>query len=106
MAKVFDIVNLIERNPLTCLSNDYQSKLLNKIKEQFNNDEQQLFIASFYSYLNYNKYEFVIDLDDIWKWLGFSEKSKCKKLLVNNFIEENNYKIALAREGERKNEGF
>ena len=48
MAEVFDIVNLIEKNPLTCLSNDYQSKLLNKIKEQFNNDEQNLFIASFY----------------------------------------------------------
>ena len=94
MTEVFDIVKLIETNPLTCLSNDYQSKLLNKIKEQFNNDEQQLFLASFYSYLNYNKHEFVIDLDDIWQWLGFSEKSKCKKLLVNNFIEENNYKIA------------
>jgi hypothetical protein len=48
MAEIFDIVKLIEGNPLNCLTNDYQSKLLNKIKEQFNNEEQQLFIASFY----------------------------------------------------------
>ena len=97
MAEVFDIVNLIEKNPLTCLSNDYQSKLLNKIKQQFNNDEQQLFLASFYSYLNYDQEnDFVIDLDNIWQWLGFSEKSKCKKLLLRHFIENKNYKL-LAR---------
>jgi len=77
MAENFDIVNLIEKNPLNCLSNDSNShsKLLNKIKEQFNNDEQKLFIASFYSYLNYNKNEFIINLDNIWQWLDFNQKS-------------------------------
>ena len=93
MVEVFDIVKLIETNPLDCLSNDYQSKLLNKIKEQFNNDEQQLFIASFYSYLNYNKHEFIIDLDDIWKWLGFSRKDPAKRLLEKNFENNIDYKI-------------
>jgi hypothetical protein len=97
MAKSFDIVKLLENNPINCLSNDYQSKLLNKIKENFNNEEQQLFIASFYSYLNYKKDEYVINLDNIWQWIGFSEKSKCKNLLIKHFINDKNYKIALAR---------
>jgi len=101
MANVFDIVKLIETNPLTCLSNDYQSKLLNKIKEQFNNDEQQLFIASFYSYLNHNKYEFVIDLDDIWQWLGFSRIDHCKVVLEKNFEKEKDYKILLPQVREK-----
>ena len=58
-----DIVNLIENNPITRLSGVYNSKLLAKIKEQFSDTQQQLFVASFYCYYNYNKNtDFVIDL--------------------------------------------
>ena len=68
-----DIVNLIERNPLVNLSRDYQNKFINKIKQRFNNEQQQLFVASFYCYLNHDsEKDFVIDMDDIWKWIGFS----------------------------------
>ena len=80
MSKSLNIVELIETNPITRLSNTYQNKLLNKIKERFTNDEQQIFIASFYCYLNYQN-EFIIDLDDIWKWLGFQSKFNSKRLL-------------------------
>jgi hypothetical protein len=66
-----NIVNLIEKNPITKLSNTYNNKLLIKIKELFTESQQQLFIASFYCYLNYNNTsDFVIDLDNIWEWLG------------------------------------
>lgn len=43
---------LIENNLVTKLSKDYNVKLLVKIKEQFTNYEQQLFLSSFYCYLN------------------------------------------------------
>jgi hypothetical protein len=66
-----------------------------KIKERFSTDEQQLFISSFYCYLNYNSEDFVIDLDDIWKWLGFSRKNDAKKLLEKKFKLETDYKIVL-----------
>ncbi len=49
-----NIVELIEKNPLTKLSCDYNLKLLSKIKENFTNFEQQLFLSSFYCYLNYD----------------------------------------------------
>lgn len=39
-----DIVKLIEKNPITHLSKDYQNELLTKIKEKFTNKEQQLFV--------------------------------------------------------------
>ena len=72
-----NIVNLIESNPITKLSNNYNGKLLCKIKEKFTEMEQQLFVSSFYCYLNYNSTtDFVIDLDNIWKWLGFTQKVK------------------------------
>jgi hypothetical protein len=88
-----DIISLIEKNPITKLSNTYNNKLLIKIKEKFTDAQQQLFIASFYTYLNYNKNDFIIDLDNIWLWLGFSQKIRAKELLEKHFIININYKI-------------
>ena len=90
MSKTLNIVELIEKNPITRLSNTYQNKLLTKIKERFTDDEQQIFVASFYCYLNYHD-EFIIDLDNIWKWLGFNQKVKAKELLEKNFIINKDY---------------
>jgi phage anti-repressor protein len=91
-----NIVELIENNPITRLSNTYQNRLLSKIKTNFNTEEQQLFVASFYSYLNHNsKTDFMVDLDDIWKWLGFNQKVKAKLLLEKNFIIDIDYKNLL-----------
>ena len=91
-----NIVELIENNPITKLSNTYQGNLLTKIQAKFNDNEQQLFVSSFYCYLNYNqKTDFVIDLDNVWKWLGFSTKQKAKILLENQFINNSDYKLLL-----------
>ena len=62
MTNTFDIVNLIEKNQITHLSNNYQHKLILKIKEHFTSTEQQLFVASFYCLLTFDKNDFVIDL--------------------------------------------
>ena len=91
-----DIVNLIESNPITKFSGDYHSKLVEKIKNNFTNYEQQLFLSSFYCYLQYDsKNDFVIDLDNIWKWLDFSQKIKAKQLLEKQFIINKDYKLLL-----------
>lgn len=91
-----DIVNLIETNPITKLTNDYNNKLLMKIKENFTETEQQLFISSFYCYLNYNSTtDFVIDLDNIWKWLEFKQKVNAKVLLEKHFKIDIDYKNLL-----------
>ena len=98
-----DIVELIEKNPITTLSKNYQSKLINKIKTNFNNNEQQLFIASFYSYLNNNPHiDFVIDLDNIWKWLGFGQKDTAKRVMEKYFLPEKDYKCLLRSSPEQK----
>lgn len=76
-----NIIDLIEKNPITKLTDTYNNKLFIKIKETFTESQQQLFISSFYCYLNYNQTKyFVIDLDDIWKWVGFSQKVNAKKI--------------------------
>ena len=87
-----DIVKLIEENPITKLSNDYNLKLLTKIKANFSDFEQQLFLSSFYCYLNCDQVkDFVIDLDNVWKWLGFSTKQKALRILEKYFIININY---------------
>jgi len=91
-----DIVNLIESSPITQLTGNYQSKLVEKVKKSFTNYEQQLFLSSFYCYLKYDKQkDFVIDLDNLWKWLGFNAKQTAKVLLEKNFIIDVNYKKLL-----------
>jgi hypothetical protein len=90
----FNIVDLIENNPITKLSTTYQNKLLTKIKAKFTETEQQLFVVSFYGFLKYDiNTDFVIDLDDVWKWLEFSTKQKAKMLLKNHFVKDKDYKI-------------
>jgi hypothetical protein len=99
-----NIVELIESNPITKLSTDYNVKLLTKIKANFSDFEQQLFLTSFYCYLNYHPTnDFVIDLDDVWKWVGFSVKIKAKTLLEKYFKEEIDYKKSLCDSAQQTN---
>jgi len=100
-----NIVKLIEENPNTKLSKSYQGKLINKLKDSFSTDEQQLFISSFYCYLNYKSYDFVIDLDDIWSWLGFTRKDNTKRLLEKYFKPDIDFKIVSLRTEENSSIG-
>jgi hypothetical protein len=87
-----NIIDLIENNPITKLSKDYNVKLLTKIKSSFTDFEQQLFLSSFYCYFNYHPTnDFVVDLDNIWKWLGFSQKVRAKELLEKHFVIDKDY---------------
>jgi hypothetical protein len=89
----FNIVEFIENNPITKLSNSSNNKLLDKIKENFTDFEKHLFVSSFYCYLNYDKNKaFIIDLDDIWKWLGFTLKENAKRMLLKHFKLDIDYK--------------
>ena len=102
-----DIVDLIENNPITKLSRTYNNKLITKIKDNFTEKQQQLFVSSFYCYLNCNqKNDFIIDLDNIWKWLGFNQKYNTERLLEKYFKIDIDYKkLAPPRGGARKHGG-
>jgi hypothetical protein len=55
------IVKKVEKNKITKLNGNYQSKMIEKIKNNFNIYEQQLFLASFYCYLQYDsKNDFIL----------------------------------------------
>ncbi len=92
--ETIDIEALVQNNPLTRLTSDHGSKIIQKIRERFSPEEQQFYVANLYCYLNYNsKTDFVIILDRIWKWLGYNRINDCYRVLLKNFKENVDYKI-------------
>ena len=95
--KTLNFIELIEKNPITRLNKDYQNNLIKKIENNFTESQQQLFLTSFFCYLNYdNKKDFIIDFDNVWKWCGFSTKGNAKKILNKHFIIYNDYNVQKA----------
>jgi phage anti-repressor protein len=89
-----DIVQVIKDNPLSNLTRQYETKLIQKVQNTFTNEEEKLFLSSFYCYLKYDsKKDFVINLEDVWKWCGFSRKEECKRVLNKHFTKDIDYKI-------------
>jgi hypothetical protein len=76
-------------------TNNIDDKLYKLLIQEMNTEEQQLFINNFKLYLQYgnDNTKFVISLDDIWQWIGFSNKGNAKTLLTKKFIENKDYKI-------------
>ena len=65
-----------------------------------------MYIVSFYSYLNYDEFnDFVIDLDDVWVWLGYGQKIKAKYLLEKHFKANIDYKILLCQMAQQNKKG-
>jgi len=85
---------------------DLNDPLVKKIQQNLNIEQQEMFIQSFYSYLNCDKeQDFIVDLDSIYQWMGYTQKVKAKELLERHFIIDVDYIVALYQTGKRKNEG-
>lgn len=79
-------------------------KLYELLEQKMNSEEQKLFVKSFYLYLEYGNDDnaFVIDLDDVWEWVGFTRKDNAKVVLKKHFIENIHYKCLLLQVQEQK----
>jgi hypothetical protein len=101
-----DIVQIINDNPLSNLTRQYETKLIQKVQNTFSNEEEKLFLSSFYCYLKYDsKKDFVINLEDVWKWCGFARKGFAKTLLEKHFTKDTDYKIILRQAAENLKAG-
>ncbi len=98
---------IISNTQIETFNND--SILNTKIKAVFNTEEMLMYSASFQIYLKYESNDFVIDLDHVWKWIGYSEKGKAKRAILNaecleeniDYIIKNNEDYLLARNGKQ-----
>ena len=66
------------------------------IYKKFSDENKELLKLNFSIYLAYKNNkdnEFIIELDDIYKWLGFTRKDNAKRLLVKEFPKDIDYII-------------
>ena len=71
-------------------------ELFQIMKAKMNTEEEQIFMTSHYLFLQYgsDNTKFVIDFDDVWKNVEFTQKVSAKRLLEKHFKEHIDYKIA------------
>jgi hypothetical protein len=81
------------------LINTLDERLYEILKEEMKEDEQKQFINSFKIYLEHgdDDTKFIISLDDVWEWVGFTRKDNAKTLLTKNFIENKDYIIEVSK---------
>lgn len=73
---------------------ELDSELLTLLKSNLSSDEQIMFVDNFAMYLRYDmKTDFVIDLDNVFNWLGFSQKRAAKAALIRFLDEGTHYRI-------------
>lgn len=93
-----DIKTLIQTSSIQIYD---KNKLIDKLKEHFTEEEQKLYVANLFIYLNYHHVnDFVVNLDNVWKFIGFSNKANGKRLLKQHFTENKDYKIVFIRSDE------
>lgn len=95
-------VNFAElvKNGKTTLSLDCESKLVDRLSKEFTEQEQQWYIANLFVYMNYHPTnDYPINLENVFKMIGFAHKENAKRTLKNNFIKEDDYKVFLRTDG-------
>lgn len=98
-----DIKTLIQTSNIQIYD---KNKLICKLEEHFTEEEQKLYVANLFLYLNYHHInDFVVNLENVWKFIGFANKGNAKRTLENNFTENKDFTVALLRTEKRKNEG-
>jgi hypothetical protein len=98
-----DIKTLIQTSSIQIYD---KTKLIDKLRHHFSEEEQKLYVANLFLYLNYHPVDdFVVNLENVWKFIGFSNKANAKRLLKQHFTENRDYKISLIRTDERVHGG-
>jgi phage anti-repressor protein len=89
----------------TTLSLQIQDSLVERLNTNFTDDEQRWYVANLYMYMNYHATnDYPINLEDVYKMIGFVHKKNAKRTLENNFIEGEDYKTSLLPKEKSSNE--
>ena len=79
------------------VSINFQSKMIDNLKQIFTKKEEQWYVANLYMYINYHpRNDFPINLENVYKMIGFATKSNAKRTIKNNFREGFDYKINIS----------
>jgi phage anti-repressor protein len=96
--------NELVKNSNTTLSLNLETKMINILNTEFTEEEQQWYIANLYIYMNYHPTnDYPINLEHVFKMIGFANKENAKRTLKNNFTKDEDYKTVLVRTDENLN---
>lgn len=77
---------------------NFNQLLTARVQETFDEEEARIYAMNFKAYLEHDPTnEFVVDFDDVWRWLGFSRKDPAVRLLTNKFVKEKDYQVGILR---------
>lgn len=98
--------NELVKNSNTTLSLDLQSKMIAHLNTEFTEQEQQWYIANLFVYLNYHPTnDYPINLENVYKMLGFANKGNAMKTIKSNFTLDEDYKLILIPREKKQNAG-
>jgi hypothetical protein len=74
-------------------------ELFQVMKVHMTTEQEQIFMASHYLYLQHgaDSTKFVVDFDDVWKNVDFTRRDNAKRILAKNFTENENYTVSMVR---------
>ncbi len=93
-----ETVNFTElvKNSNKILSLNCESKMINLLNQEFTEQESQWYITNLYIYLNYHPTnDYPINLENVYKMLGFANKGNAMKTIKSNFTKDEDYKTLL-----------
>jgi hypothetical protein len=88
--------NELVKSSNTTFSLNVQTQLVERLNTNFTEEEQQWYVANLYMYLNYHPTnDYPINLENVYKMLGFANKGNAMKTIKSNFIKDEDYKTSL-----------
>ena len=94
------------KNGTSTLSLDLQTKFVDILSSEFTDDQQQWYIANLYVYMNFHPTnDFPINLENVFKMIGFANKGNAMKTIKNNFVLDEDYKKLLFRTEKQVKQG-
>jgi len=82
-------------NTLT-LSPDAKSEMIDFINSELNEQQQQIYVRNLYMCMNFDPTtDFPVNLDHVYKDMGFANKGNAMKTIKSNFTKNEDYKILL-----------
>ena len=92
----------ISYNQINKLSSRYNKKLQSNLNKHFIEEYDRAFLYVFYDFLNYEKVDYVFDLDEIWKWMGHVNKTTSITMLKRFFTIDLDYKSIMQDDNKEK----
>jgi phage anti-repressor protein len=88
--------NDLVKNSNTLLSLNLQTKMTLILNEEFTEEQQQWYIANLFMYMNYHPTnDYPINLEHVFKMIGFANKGNAMKTIKSNFVKDEDYKTSL-----------